>query len=60
MSKYLIESMREYQEKNKVSDRELSRLLGVHWNTIYNWRHGLFKPSGLAEKRIREFLIKNL
>jgi len=60
MSKYLIESLKEYKEKNKLSDRELSRRLGVHWNTIYNWLYDKYQPSRLAEQRIREFLIKNL
>jgi len=60
MSKYLIESLKEYKGKNKLSDRELSRRLGVHWNTVYYWLNDKYQPSALAEQRIREFLIKNL
>jgi len=60
MTTFLIKSLKEYKDKNKLSDRELSRRLGVHWNTIFYWFHDMYQPSAMAKAKVQEFLIKNL
>jgi len=60
MTTYLIESLKEYKKKHKLSDRKLAKLLGVHYNTIYAWFTLDSNPSELAKSKLQQFLIKNL
>ena len=50
----------EYKQKNKLSDRKIAQLLGVHYNSIYAWFTLDQDPSALAKAKIQQFLIKNL
>ena len=60
MTDKIIESLKDYRDDHKLSDRAIAKLLGVHWNSVYNWFSGRERPSTLARARIKEFLIKNL
>jgi len=60
MTSYLIESLKDYKKKNKLTDREIARSLEVCSNSVYNWRNYRVEPSALAKSKIREYLIKNL
>lgn len=55
-----LETLFEYAKNNNLTDRKLASLLKIHYNSIYNWRHGKTEPSALAKVRIKEFLIKSL
>lgn len=55
-----LKTLFEYASKKGIADNKLASLLGVHYNTIYYWRHEIAKPSALARVRIKEFLIKSL
>lgn len=57
---FQLKTLFEYGKKNKLSDRQLASFLGVHYNSIWNWRHEKTEPSSLAKVRIKEFLIKSL
>jgi len=50
----------EYAKNNGLTDKKLSELLGIHYNSICYWRSGKSRPSALAKIRIRDFLIKSL
>ena len=60
MTSYLIESLKDYMKKNRVSQRKMAKLLGIHYNSVWNWINYKQDPSPLAKSKIREFLIKNL
>ena len=60
MTLYIIKSLMEYKEKNKLSDHKLAQLLGVHHNTIYNYFTLNKNPSKLAQAKIQDFLLRNL
>jgi len=57
---YIIESLKEYKKKNRLSDREIARRLEVHFNSIYRWITLGEEPSTLAKSKIRQFLIHNM
>lgn len=57
---FQLKTLFEFTSKKGIHDNKLAALLGVHYNTIYYWRHGKAVPSALAKIRIKEFLIKNL
>lgn len=57
---YQLKTLFEYARKKGLTDRALASSLDVHYNSIWNWRHGKTEPSTLAVVRIREFLIKSL
>jgi len=60
MKDKIIESLRDYRDDKGMSDQKLAKLLGVHYNSIYNWLTLGKNPGTLARQIIKRFLIKNL
>ncbi|MBA7496132.1 hypothetical protein ES702_06730 [subsurface metagenome] len=57
---YQLKTLFDYSRKKGITDRKLASLLGVHYNSIWNWRHEKTEPSTIAKVIIRDFLIKSL
>jgi DNA-binding XRE family transcriptional regulator len=55
-----LEMLKKYKEKSGWSYEKIAQNIGVHSQTIQGWFSGKYKPSQLAKKALRSFLINNL
>ena len=53
-----LQRLKEFKEKYGWSYDRISKELGVHHQSVQGWFSGKYKPSQLAKKSIRAFLIK--
>lgn len=51
-----VKRLKSFKERSGWSYQKISSHMGMHSQTIYFWLTGKFKPSGLAEEKIRQFL----
>jgi len=56
--KDLIDQLEEYRLENRFSQRELAKVLKVHYTTINRWLTKKFKPNKIQEWQIRKLLEK--
>jgi len=54
--KDLINQLEEYRLENKISQRKLAKILGVHYTTINRWLTRKFKPNKIQEWQIRKLI----
>ena len=54
--KDLISQLEEYRLENKISQRKLAKILGVHYTTINRWLTRKFKPNKIQEWQIRKLI----
>lgn len=59
MSIDAVRFIKELREDRGLRSEEIASVLKVTGQTIYNWTHGLAKPSPLAQEAIRK-LAKDL
>ncbi|OIO73875.1 MAG: hypothetical protein AUJ85_06960 [Elusimicrobia bacterium CG1_02_37_114] len=55
----LIKGLESYRLKNKLSQRKLGEIVGVHYTTINEWERGKRKPNKIQTYNIMEFLKKH-
>lgn len=55
-----IEQLINFKKKSGWSYQKLANEIGVHYQTVIAWFTKGAKPSPLAKKAIRRFLINNL
>jgi len=55
-----LEMLKKFKEKSGWSYEKIAQNIGVHSQTIQGWFSGKYKPSQLAKKALRSFLINNL
>lgn len=55
-----LEMLKKFKEKSGWSYDRISKKIGVHHQTIQGWFSGKYKPSQLARKALRSFLIDHL
>lgn len=54
--KDLINQLEEYRLENKISQRKLAKILGVHYTTINRWLTRKFKPNKIQVWQIRKLV----
>ncbi|MCD6568555.1 helix-turn-helix transcriptional regulator [bacterium] len=54
--KDLISQLEEYRLENKISQRKLAKILGVHYTTINRWLTRKFKPNKIQVWQIRKLI----
>lgn len=52
----LIDRLELYRLENKLSQKELAKLLGVHWTTVSGWLTGKRMPRKIHVYQIGKFL----
>jgi len=52
-----VEMLRKFKKDSGYSYDKLSKELEVHHRTVYLWLSGKSKPSNMAKKIIRQFLL---
>ena len=55
-----LDMLKKFKEKSGWSYDKISKEIGVHHQTIQGWFSGKYKPSQLARKTLRAFLIDHL
>jgi len=50
--------IREYREKNYISQTELGNLLGVSYVTVNRWENGHFKPTLRCKRELNKLFTK--
>jgi transcriptional regulator with XRE-family HTH domain len=55
----LVETLRRVKEKEKISIRDLADELGVNYQTVFRWFHGI-PPSNLSRRVIKQWLADRL
>ena len=55
-----LEMLRSFKEKSGWSYDKMSKIIGVHSQTVQGWFSGKNLPSQLAKKAIRNFIIDHL
>jgi len=55
-----LKLLKEFKAKSGWSYEKIARETGLHMRTIQGWFTGKFKPSPLAKKVLRTFLIEHL
>lgn len=51
-----IEKLRSFKERSGWSYKQISKQMGIHPQTIYNWISGKHAISDIAADRLRTFL----
>jgi len=57
---YQVKLLFGFTKREGISDRKLSKILGIHYMTIHYWRIKKSEPSIIVRRIIRDYLIKNL
>ena len=52
-----VEMLRKFKKDSGYSYDRLSKELGVHYRTVYLWMSGKSKPSNMAKRIIRQFIL---
>ena len=52
-----VEMLRKFKKDTGYSYDRLSKELGVHYRTVYLWMSGKSKPSNMAKRIIRQFIL---
>lgn len=55
-----IKMLKEFKEKSGWSNQKIGEAMGLHGQTIQGWLSGKYKPSPMAKRLLRAFLIENL
>lgn len=55
-----LEMLKKFKQKSGWSYEKLAREIGVHSQTVQGWFSGKYKPSLIAKKLLRTFLIDHL
>jgi len=51
--------IREYREKNFISQTDLGNLLGVSYVTVNRWENGHFKPTLRCKRELNKLFKKS-
>lgn len=54
--KNVVEDILILLKKNGFTKWEISKRLGVHWNTVNAWSKGMFKPSKEKQDILKKLL----
>ena len=52
-----VEMLRKFKKDSGYSYDRLSKELGVHYRTVYLWMSGKSRPSNMAKRIIRQFIL---
>lgn len=52
------EKIREYREKEFLSQDDLAKLLGVSFVTVNRWENGHFEPTIKCKRKLHKLFIK--
>jgi len=55
-----VEILKQLKKEKGYTYKQLGEELGVHYRTVYLWLAGKTKPSPLARKIIRNYLMMKL
>lgn len=55
-----LEELKKFKSKSGWSYERLAREIGVHSQTVQGWFSGKYKPSLMAKRLIRAFLIDHI
>lgn len=55
-----LEMLKKFKDKSGWSYDRISKEIGVHSQTVQGWFNGKYKPSQLARRALRLFLMEHL
>ena len=55
-----VEMLRKYRDEKNLTYPQIAKVLGFSQISVYNWIKGYRKPSPVARKLIREYLMERL
>ncbi|MBA7611407.1 hypothetical protein ES703_18631 [subsurface metagenome] len=55
-----IEMLRKYRDEKKLTYPQIAKALGFSNISVYNWIKGYRKPSPVAKKLIRDYLMERM
>jgi len=55
-----VEQLRKYRDEKNLTYPQIAKALGFSNISVYNWIKGYRKPSPVAKKLIRDYLMERL
>lgn len=55
-----IEMLRKYRDEKNLTYPQIAKALGFSSISVYNWIKGYRKPSPVAKKLIRDYLMERM
>jgi len=55
-----LEMLRKYRDEKKLSYPQIAKSLGFSSVSVYHWIKGYRKPSPIAKKLIRDYLMERM
>ena len=55
-----VEMLRKYRAEKKLTYPQIAKALGFSSISVYNWIKGYRKPSPVARKLIRDYLMERI